>query len=98
DALWKSSFSADPAIIGKTVSLGGISREVIGIMPANLQIEVGTLNLDGAIKGSPDVWLPFPIDPHSEQQNHYFQATARLKPGVTLDMANANLRLLTQEF
>ena len=46
----------------------------------------------------PDVWMPFPIDPNSSNQVHYFQAEGRLKPGVTLEAANAQLQLTTQEF
>lgn len=46
----------------------------------------------------PDVWLPFPIDPNSNYQAHYFQALGRLKPGVTLDVANAQLQITTREF
>src|SRR5262249_14238166 len=46
----------------------------------------------------PDVWMTFPIDANSANQAHYFQAVARLRPGVTLEMANAQLELTTQEF
>lgn len=89
DSLWKNVFDSDPQIIGKTISLGGSSHEVIGVMVSGVQTETPE---------SPDVWMPFPIDPNSEDQSHYFQVAGRLKPGITLDMANAQLQFTTQEF
>ena len=48
--LWTSSFSADPAIVGRTISLNGAQHTVIGVMP------------DGFVQPLPsDVWLPFDI-------------------------------------
>jgi putative ABC transport system permease protein len=89
DAFWKKAFSGDPGIVGKAISLSGSSYEVVGIMAPGAQTETAT---------PPDVWVPFPIDPESSSQVHYFRAMGRLKPGVTLDLANAQLQLATQEF
>src|SRR4029079_17624381 len=48
--LWTSSFGADPAIVGRTISLNGAQHTVIGVMP------------DGFVQPLPsDVWLPFDI-------------------------------------
>ena len=46
----------------------------------------------------PDVYLPFQADPESTNQGHYFQASARLKPGVSLSSAKAALNLAGEEF
>src|SRR5262249_36879496 len=73
----------------KAISLSGVPCEVIGIMAAGVQTEIAE---------PPDLWMPFPIDPNSSNQAHYFQAVARLKPGVTREMANAQLEVTTQEF
>lgn len=89
DAFWKRAFGGDPHIVGKVVSLSSDSYEVIGIMAGSGQTE--TLE-------PPDVWMPFPIEPNSNNQGHYFQVAGRLKPGVALEMANAQLQLTTQEF
>jgi len=86
---WKTAFGGDPRMIGKPILLDGMSYHVIGVMADGIRLE-GT--------EPPDVWLPFPIDPHSSNQVHYFQAAGRLKPGVTLEKANAQLELTTQEF
>jgi putative ABC transport system permease protein len=89
DAFWKRAFGGRPEIIGKTISLSGRRCEVIGIKAAAAQPETSE---------PPDVWFPFPIDPNSTFQAHYFEAVGRLKPGVTLDAANAQLELTTREF
>jgi putative ABC transport system permease protein len=88
--LWRSEFGSDPHILGRTMSLGGDSFEVVGIM-APVQTE------------SPepiDVWVPFQIDPNSTDQLHYggFTVAGRLKSGVTLEMANAQLQLAADAF
>ena len=89
DAFWKRVFGGDPQVIGRIISLSGKSYKVVGIMAAGSQTETPT---------PPNVWVPFPIEPNSTKQVHYFRAMGRLRPGVTLDMANAQLQLTTQEF
>ena len=46
----------------------------------------------------PDLYMPFQADPNSTNQGHYFRAAARLKPGVSLDAAKAELNLAGGEF
>lgn len=89
EAFWKRAFSGDPGIVGKTISLSGSSYEVVGILAADSRPETPTV---------PDVWAPFPIDPNSNSQVHYFRAIGRLRDGITLQQANAQLQLTTQEF
>ena len=47
---------------------------------------------------TPQVWLPFQLDPNTTDQGHYFQAAGRLKPGVTLGQARAQLLLSADAF
>ena len=86
---WKRAFGADPKMLGQLISLDDESYQVVGILAEGDRFES---------EEPPDVWLPFQIDPASDNQVHYFQAAGRLKPGVTLGMANARLRGTTQEF
>ena len=46
----------------------------------------------------PQVWLPFQLDPNTNDQGHYFQAAGRLKPGVTLEQAKARLKLSAEDY
>ena len=89
DAFWKRAFGGDPKILGKVISLSGDPYQVVGIMAAGVQTETPE---------APDVWLPLLISPNSDKQVHYFQAVGRLRPGVTLDVANSQLQLMTKEF
>ena len=90
DGLWKRHFGGDPQIIGKNISLSGEPYEVIGIIGASFDSE--------KFDPIPDVWIPFQIDPNSTDQAHYFLVSGRLKPGVTVSRANAQLQLAADEF
>ncbi|MFL6354028.1 MAG: ABC transporter permease [Bryobacteraceae bacterium] len=87
DGLWRRRYGADPHMIGKTMELGGEPYTVIGIVGPGFNFDPPS-----------DVWIPFQFDPNSTDQAHYFLAAARLKPGVTLAMANAQLKLTADEF
>jgi putative ABC transport system permease protein len=89
NGFWKSVFGGDLHVIGKVISLSGNPYEIVGIMAPHVQAE---------IPEQPDIWLPFPMSPASNNQVHYFQAAGRLKDGVTLETANAQLKLMTDEF
>ncbi len=89
DSLWKRRFSADPGIVGKNILLAGDPYEVVGITAPEYKMEA-----DPPV----DVYVPFQIDPNSTDQAHYFTAVGRLKPGVTLEMARARLKLAADEF
>ena len=87
NALWQRRFGSDPAIVGKNLTLGGESYTVIGVLASGFTFDP-----------LPDLYLPFQADPNSTNQGHFFQAAARLKPGVSLNSAKAALDLAGQEF
>jgi putative ABC transport system permease protein len=88
DGLWKRRFGGDPRAIGATISLSGKTYQVIGITAPGARTE----------KNPPtDVWMPLQIDPESMDQNHFLTVVGRLKPGVTLAMARAQLQVATSE-
>jgi predicted permease len=88
--LWTRRFSADPAIIGKPLSLSGEPYVVIGVIGPEFDIaEFGEV---------PELWIPFQLDPNAVDQGHFFQAAARLRPGVTLEQAQARLKLSGDEY
>ena len=80
--LWESRLNADPNIIGKSISLGGEPYTIVGVL--------GTIDLR-EFGPTPDVWTLFQFDPNTTDQGHYFQVLGRLKPGVTLQQADAKL-------
>jgi putative ABC transport system permease protein len=85
--LWQRKFGGNPSVVGAALSLGNEPYTILGVLGQSFQSD------------SPaDIWLPFQIDPNSTNQGHYFLAAARLKPGVTLAQANAQLKLAYDEF
>jgi predicted permease len=84
---WKRKFGGDPNIVGHTISLSGEPYTILGVTSRGFEPDPVA-----------DLWLPFQFPPNSTDQAHYFQAAGRLKPGVTLDQAKAQLKLAYAEF
>ena len=81
--LWQSRFGGDPAILSRSIRIGGESTAVVGVMPPGLLV-IGT-----------DLWLPWPVDTTAIPRNsRQFSVLARLAPGASLDEANAELRTI----
>jgi putative ABC transport system permease protein len=89
DEFWKRRFGGDPSVVGKSISLSGDPYQIVGISAPENKMEA-----DPPI----DLYVPFQIDPNSTDQAHYFTAFARLKPGVTIGMARAQLQLAADQF
>jgi predicted permease len=86
---WQRRFGGDNQIVGKTTSLSGAPYEIVGIVGSNFNTELDS---------PPDVFLPFQIDPNSSDHAQYFNVVARLKPGVTVPVANVQLQIAANEF
>jgi putative ABC transport system permease protein len=87
--LWESRFNADPNVVGKSISLGGEPYTIVGVLGDFDFREYGP---------TPQVWVLFQFDPNTTDQGHYFQALGRLKPGVTLQQADARLNASAAEY
>lgn len=85
--LWRSRFGCDPKIVGRSLSLGNEPYTIVGV------IGRGFISDPEA-----DVWLPFQFLPTSSDLNSYFRIAGMLKPGVTLERANAQLNLAADQF
>ena len=89
DGLWRRRFGADPAIVGRTIPLEGGSYEVIGVMPADFAYPVGATR-------PTDLWVPYVVPADERIRNPqrvsiYLQTIARLKPGVSVQQAQAQM-------
>ncbi|MGA9207758.1 MAG: ABC transporter permease [Terriglobales bacterium] len=84
---WQRRFGGDPAIVGKWLSLGNEPYTIVGVIGKEFFSDPDA-----------DIWLPFQFEPESTNGNQYFQVAARLKPGITLAAANAQMRLATEEY
>jgi putative ABC transport system permease protein len=89
DGLWRRRFGADPAIVGRAIPLEGGSYEVIGVMPADFTYPVGATR-------PTDLWVPYVVPANERLRNPhwvsiYLQTIARLKPGVSVQQAQAQM-------
>ncbi len=89
-ALWERRFAADPHIVGTPITLSGQSTMVIGVLPASF--DFGSVFAPGA---RIDLYTPFPLTPETNRQGNTLAMIGRLRPGVTLAMANAELKALS---
>jgi putative ABC transport system permease protein len=92
-ALWQRRFGGDPAIIGRTIDMGGAMIEIVGVLPASARLP----------DRDADVWLPMYLDPTEPPRNsHVFTTIALLKEGVSVDEGYRDLdaltRRITEEF
>ena len=85
DALWRSRFAADPAIVGRSVRLSDEPFTVVGVLPPGFRYP----------DGDTDVWTPLTVIPASGIPRlrgvKYLQVVGRMKPGVTAERARADL-------
>jgi len=94
--LWQRRYAGDPAVIGRAILLDRRPYTVIGVMPADLQFP----RRGPQFNSQPgDVWVPLPLRNAQVEYASGFDVSviARLKPGVTLPQARAELDLLAAQ-
>ncbi len=80
-SIWQNRFGSDPNVLGRTIQLSGAAYTIIGVVPAGFSYP------DRA-----ELWRPLPIDPAKlDPGPHYLHVVGRLKPGVTLAQAQADM-------
>ncbi|HJQ25169.1 MAG TPA: ABC transporter permease [Blastocatellia bacterium] len=86
DGLWRSAFGSDPNIVGREIQINAQPTTVIGVMPR-------TFNFPAGSNDPAQVWLPLQFDPANPggRGNHFLYIVGRLKPGVTLEAARAEM-------
>ncbi len=91
--LWQRRFSSDHGIIGKTVRVNDLDVQIAGVLAPGFR-----LFLPPSVNNAEqiDVWFPFTMS--ATRQYRSIPILARLRPGVTLDAANAELRTLAAQF
>ena len=94
--LWQRRYGGDPGIVGRTIQVDGVAREVVGIAPAGFRLP--TDFGEGAAEPA-ELWLPLPVNAaEAERGSHGWYAAAELKPGATVAQANAELRALAESW
>lgn len=88
DSLWKRTFNADPAVLGRKLVLDGKPFTVIGVMPAHFE----------GLNGNPQIYTPFAFSKEQRANRgfHWFLAVGRLKPGAALETARTQMDGIAQ--
>ncbi|MGA8162853.1 MAG: ABC transporter permease, partial [Acidobacteriaceae bacterium] len=84
---WQRKFGGNPHIIGTTISLSNEPYTIVGVLGKSFFTDPPS-----------DLWVPFQIDPNSTNLGHYFFVAGRLKPGITLAQANAQLKIAADQY
>lgn len=84
--LWRRQFAADPAILGRSITIGGEARTVVGVIAEGFDTE--------QFDQPPDARVPFQIDPTEPEKGPLCFVTGRLRGGMTLELARAQLQIV----
>jgi predicted permease len=81
--LWQRRYGRVPTIIGRTILMNDAKYEVVAVLPESFVFRTRVS----------DYWVPINFSPSqaAERRSHYLQVVARLKPGVTLEAARADM-------
>jgi len=81
DGFWRRRFGADPAIVGRSLTLDGESYTVVGVAPPRFEFP-----------SHRDLWLPLAVDPaKADRASHTFLVAGRLRPDVPLERATTEM-------
>ncbi len=87
DGLWRRRFGADPGLLGRSVILGGEPYTVVGLMPRGFEFVPEA-----------DLWTTLQPVVKTTDQANYLACLGRLKPGITVGQARAEMERLAVQF
>ncbi len=84
---WQRRFGGDPGVLGRTVNLSGAPASIIGVMPASFYFPTRDA----------EFWVPLTISPANPPRGaHFLGVLARMKPGVSTDQAEAEMKTIAE--
>ena len=88
--IWRSAFGGDESVVGRVIPIDGVPTRIVAIMPPGYDVH------DQKIQ----VWLPLTLDPASpgNRGGHFLYLVGRLKQGVTLVQAKADVETMLQKW
>jgi putative ABC transport system permease protein len=98
DGLWRRRFGGSAGVLGQHLSLDGVSREIVGVMPPGYHAPPPVV-----IRGLPpveraDVWIPLAVSlPAGRRNAHNLTVVARLNTGVTLEAADSDIKRIAAD-
>ena len=93
---WVRRYGADPQVIGKSLTINGSSYQVIGILPRGFSLPREVLPTLGGAEQA-EILLPLPLGQDAAQNRDHedYNIVAKLKPGVSLQQAQAEMNTIT---
>ena len=90
DEIWQSAFARDESVVGRVVPIDGVPTRIVGVMPPAYDVH------DEKVQ----VWLPLTLDPANPggRGSHFLYLVGRLKDGVTLQQAHADVESMLQQW
>jgi len=89
-SIWRNTFASDPTLVGRTIRLNGRSVTVVGIMPTSFEFAAPWMR--GV---TCQLWTPLQMRRgDGDRGSHWLCALARLKPGVTVGAADAEIKAI----
>jgi len=88
EGFWRKYFAADPGVLDRTIKLNDAAFNIVGVMPAGLNFPSRDV----------EIWTAMQIAPPTRWGPWYLVGVGRLKPGVSVDQARAELHTLTSSF
>jgi predicted permease len=96
-AFWQHHFGADPRVVNKAITLDGVKFTVVGVMPSGVYpawpTTSGRISFD---QSQAQFWMPMAFSPEvaSRRSSHVLGVVGRLKPGVTVEQAQAEMNTI----
>jgi putative ABC transport system permease protein len=88
ERLWRTRLHGDASLLGKQLRINGVATPIVGVMPKGFD----------PLLSNTDLWLPAAFTPEqlADYDNHYLDVIGRLKPGVSLGQAQAELTVIAE--
>ena len=95
---WQRLFSADPNIVGKSITMNGKTITVVGVLERSFLLNAEVMPSEGPMD-KVDMFLPLPLGPDAAQErgDENYNIVVRLKPGVTVQQAQADVNVIANE-
>src|SRR5579864_5667529 len=87
EGLWQTRLGGTRDVLNRTILLNGVSYTIVGVISRAFQADPAA-----------DLWMPLQADPNSTNQGHYLNVAGRLKPGVTIASARAQMAVVGERF
>jgi predicted permease len=99
--LWRRRYSADPLIVGRSISVDGVAHQVVGVLPASFHFpKLSDLYPLTIVQDRPQIWKPIALGPDERTLNGGFNfvSIGRLKADVSARQAASELDVIQKDF